>query len=65
GSLGSLMNRSFKMSHDVYAAMAARGFTGQLRSYQVPRMRFTDWLAVVLALVLAGATVIAGYALAF
>lgn len=65
GSLGSLMNRSFKMSHDVYAAMAARGFTGQIRSYQVFRMRFADWRAVVLALVLAVATVIVGSALVF
>ena len=65
GSLGSLMNRSFKMSHDVYAAMAARGFTGQIRSYQVFRLRFLDWLTVVLALALAIATVIAGQVLTF
>ena len=31
------MNRSFKMSNDVYAAMLARGFTGEIRSlHDVP-----------------------------
>ena len=29
GTMGNLMNRSFKMSNDVYAAMLARGFTGE------------------------------------
>ena len=27
------MSRSFKMSNDVYAAMLARGFTGEIRTY--------------------------------
>jgi cobalt/nickel transport system permease protein len=33
GSMGNLLNRSVKMSNDVYAAMAARGFTGTIRSF--------------------------------
>ena len=32
-SMGTLMSRSFKMSNDVYAAMLARGFTGEIRTY--------------------------------
>ena len=32
------MSRSFKMSNDVYAAMLARGFTGEMRSYTTYRM---------------------------
>jgi cobalt/nickel transport system permease protein len=53
GSMGSLMNRSFKMSNEVYAAMAARGFAGEVRTYSSYRMTRHDWLA------LAGADVIA------
>ena len=34
GSMGNLLNRSVKMSNDVYAAMVARGFTGAIRSFQ-------------------------------
>ena len=30
--MGNLMSRSFKMSNDVYAAMLARGFTGEMRA---------------------------------
>ncbi len=46
GSMSSLMNRSFKMSNDVYAAMAARGFKGEVRTYNTYRMSSADWLAV-------------------
>ena len=36
------------MSNDVYAAMLARGFTGQVRSYSAYRMTDgADWLALV------------------
>ena len=35
-SMGNLLNRSFKMSNDVYAAMLARGFTGAIRT--LPRL---------------------------
>ncbi len=45
-SMSSLMDRSFKMSTDVYAAMAARGFTGEVRSYTDYHMRRTDWIAL-------------------
>ena len=38
------MSRSFKMSNDVYAAMLARGFTGEIRTYSRYRMRRADWL---------------------
>lgn len=58
GSVGNLMNRSFKMSNDVYAAMLARGFTGQLRSIHTFRMTGRDWLALVLTLALAAGAVI-------
>jgi cobalt/nickel transport system permease protein len=44
GTIGALMSRSFKMSNDVYAAMLARGFTGEMRTYTTFRMTARDWL---------------------
>jgi cobalt/nickel transport system permease protein len=55
-SMGALMSRSFKMSNDVYAAMLARGFTGEIRTYSRYRMRLGDWLALSATLVVAAAT---------
>jgi cobalt/nickel transport system permease protein len=46
GTMGNLMSRAFKMSNDVYAAMLARGFTGEVRVYSTYRMRAVDWLAL-------------------
>jgi len=46
GTMGNLMGRAFKMSNDVYAAMLARGFTGEVRVYSTYRMRATDWLSL-------------------
>ena len=46
GTIGNLVNRSVKMSNDVYAAMAARGFTGSIRSFEAFRMRPPDWAAL-------------------
>lgn len=65
GSMGNLLNRSFQMSNDVYAAMAARGFTGQIRTYQAYHMTTRDWIALLSAILLAVATVIAGRYLLF
>jgi cobalt/nickel transport system permease protein len=56
-SMGALMSRSFKMSNDVYAAMLARGFTGELQTYTTYHMRFGDWAAVVLTAMVACATI--------
>jgi cobalt/nickel transport system permease protein len=60
GSMGSLMGRAFKMSNDVYAAMLARGFTGQVRSYSAYRMTTKDWLALGIAVVASAATLLIG-----
>jgi cobalt/nickel transport system permease protein len=46
GTIGSLMSRSFKMSNEVYTAMLARGFGGEMRSYNAFAMRPADWLAL-------------------
>jgi cobalt ECF transporter T component CbiQ len=60
GSMGNLLNRSVKMSNDVYAAMAARGFTGTIRSFHDYRMRRPDWLSLAAAFGVAGAVVVMG-----
>ena len=59
GTMGNLLNRSVKMSNDVYAAMAARGFSGSIRTYQAYRMRTADWVALSAAAVIAVAAVFA------
>ncbi len=57
GTMGSLVGRSMKMSNDVYAAMAARGFGGSIRSLQPRRMRTSDWAALAGSIAVAvGAT---------
>jgi cobalt/nickel transport system permease protein len=45
-SMASLLHRSFKMSNDVYAAMVARGFTGEIHIYRSYRTTLHDWLAL-------------------
>jgi cobalt/nickel transport system permease protein len=60
GSMLSLLNRSFKMSNDVYAAMMARGFTGAIRSYTTYRMQTADWVALAGAVGLAAVALLAG-----
>jgi cobalt/nickel transport system permease protein len=64
GTIGNLLNRSVKMSNDVYAAMAARGFNGSIRSLSPHRMRAADWIALGGALGLASAAVVIGRNLA-
>ena len=59
GSMGNLTSRSFKMSNDVYAAMMARGFSGEMRAWSDYRMTTSDWLALGGALLLAGAALAA------
>ena len=64
GTMGNLMNRSFKMSNDVYAAMVARGFTGTIRTFQAYRMRSADWWALAGASLVGVVAVIASRSLA-
>jgi cobalt/nickel transport system permease protein len=55
-TMGNLMGRAFKMSNDVYAAMLARGFTGEVMLLDGFRMRAADWLALAaVAAICAGA----------
>lgn len=60
GTLGNLVGRAFKMSNDVYAAMMARGFTGEVRAYTAYGMRPADWAALGMSFMVAVAAVLAG-----
>ena len=53
GSMGALTGRAYKMSNDVYAAMMARGFTGEMRVYNDQHLAIADGVAVVAAVALA------------
>ena len=58
-SMGGLLNRSVKMSNDVYAAMVARGFTGSIRTFADYRMTRSDWTALAGTVALSAAAVVA------
>ncbi|HET7095392.1 MAG TPA: cobalt ECF transporter T component CbiQ [Thermomicrobiales bacterium] len=51
GGMGTLLGKSFKTSNDVYMAMVARGFTGDIRTMSEFRMRDEDWLLLAAGLV--------------
>jgi cobalt ECF transporter T component CbiQ/cobalamin biosynthesis protein CbiM len=58
-SMGGLLNRSVKMSNDVYAAMVARGFGGTIRTFADYRMTRGDWTALAGTVALSAAAVVA------
>jgi cobalt/nickel transport system permease protein len=51
GGMGTLLGKSFKTSNDVYVAMVARGFTGDVRTMSEFRMRDEDWLLLAAGVV--------------
>jgi cobalt/nickel transport system permease protein len=59
GSMGGLLNRSVKLSNDVYSAMVARGFSGSIRTFADDHMTRADWTALAGTLAIAVAAVIA------
>lgn len=59
-SAGVLLSRTFQLSGDVYLAMQARGFRGEVRLLDDFAMERLDWLAVAGFAVLAAAGVWAG-----
>jgi cobalt ECF transporter T component CbiQ/cobalamin biosynthesis protein CbiM len=60
GTMGNLMSRAFKMSNDVYAAMLARGFGGEVRTFTTYRLRTADLAAMAGVAGVAVAAVFAG-----
>jgi cobalt/nickel transport system permease protein len=60
GTMGNLMSRAFRMSNDVYAAMLARGFGGEVRTYATYRLRVGDVAMLVTLAAFAAAAVLVG-----
>ncbi|MCZ2109954.1 MAG: cobalt ECF transporter T component CbiQ [Dehalococcoidia bacterium] len=58
-SMSVLLSRSFRMSDNVYQAMLARGFTGQVRTLTSYRMGGADWGLVGVALIASVAAIAA------
>ncbi|MHB9037136.1 MAG: cobalt ECF transporter T component CbiQ [Armatimonadota bacterium] len=52
--IGSLFRRTYRLSDNIYMAMLSRGYTGEVRLLDPPRLRFRDW-AFLLATVGVGA----------
>jgi len=59
GTMGTLTGRAFKMSNDVYAAMLARGFTGEMRAYSAYRITARDVAVLGAALAVAALALLA------
>lgn len=59
-SAGALMDKSLRLSDDVYAAMQARGFRGEVHLLEDFRMRDRDWLTLSGFVVLAALAAWAG-----
>jgi cobalt/nickel transport system permease protein len=53
-TMGTLVSRSFKMSNDVYAAMLARGFSGEMRSFATYRMTGRDRVCLIGSVAIVG-----------
>lgn len=60
-ALGVLMHRSFRMSEDVYQAMLARGFDNRFRTLAFSGFGVGDATLVLMAVVVAGLAIVAGY----
>lgn len=58
-AIGTLLSKSFKTSTDVYQAMIARGFTGDIRTLSEFRMRDEDWLLASAGIVLLAVALLA------
>lgn len=57
-SMSTLLSRSLRMSEEVYQAMLARGFSGDIYTYDIFAMKAGDWLMLVLAVAVATAVVL-------
>ena len=60
GTMGNLAGRAFTLSNDVHAAMMARGYTGEPRTFASYRMRPRDWVALAATVATSAVAVAAG-----
>jgi cobalt/nickel transport system permease protein len=61
GMAGSLFLRSFERSDRIYAAMAARGYDGEVRAFPLPVIAPVSWVVLVGGLSLLGLLTLFGY----
>jgi cobalt/nickel transport system permease protein len=61
GMAGSLFLRSFERSDRIYAAMAARGYDGEVRAFPLPPIAPISWVVLVGGLSLLGLLTLLGY----
>jgi cobalt/nickel transport system permease protein len=58
---GSLFLRSFERADRVYAAMAARGYDGEVRAFPLPPITPASWALLLGGLSLLGMLTLFGY----
>jgi len=63
GMAGNLFLRSFDRADRIYAAMASRGYDGEVRTLPLPPVTPVGWAALGLGLVTLGVLVVSGYLL--
>jgi cobalt/nickel transport system permease protein len=61
---GMMLSKSMKMSNDVYKAMVARGFSGDVRTLTTFSMRDEDWLFAAVGMVVLSIILLADMGLA-
>ncbi len=60
---GILFIRTYERAERIYAAMAVRGFTGRMRSINILKFSFTDFLFLIVTFVLLGLARLNGFML--
>ncbi len=60
-TMGTLLDKSYHMSNEVYLAMLSRGFRGQARALETFQMRGRDWIWGGAMLVVAGVAIWLGW----
>lgn len=61
GMAGSLFLRSFERADRIYAAMAARGYDGEMRAFPLPPVSPASWLVLLGGVSLLGLLTLFGY----
>jgi cobalt/nickel transport system permease protein len=49
GMAGNLLMRGFERGDRIYAAMAARGYDGEVRAFPIPPVTLNQWLGLAAA----------------
>ncbi len=61
GMAGSLFLRSFERADRIYAAMASRGYDGEVRAFAIPRMSPAQWSVLGAGIALLGLLAVGGF----